>query len=70
MPDKIKILELEIVNYRQYYDKQVMRFLDRDEGFSVILGEMVLENQIFLTQLIGAFTKKNLIIKKTKANTL
>lgn len=66
MPDKIKILELEIVNYRQYYDKQVMRFLDRDEGFSVILGENGSGKSNILNAINWCFYKKEPHNKKNK----
>lgn len=39
LPENIKIIEIEIENYRQYIGNQLVRFPDRDKGFSVIIGE-------------------------------
>lgn len=34
-----RIIEIEIKNYRQYHDKQLITFPDRSDGFSVIIGD-------------------------------
>ena len=39
MVQKIRIIEIEIENYRQYVNKQVIEFSNRENGFSVIIGE-------------------------------
>jgi DNA sulfur modification protein DndD len=39
MTDEIRIISIEIENYRQYYGKQIVEFPDRDNGFSVIVGD-------------------------------
>ena len=39
MAKSIKIIEIEIENYRQYHGKQLVKFPDRSEGFSVIIGD-------------------------------
>ena len=38
MTDKIRFIEIEINNYRQYYGEQTVIFQDRESGFDVILG--------------------------------
>ncbi len=39
MAKSIRIIEIEIENYRQYHDKQMVKFPDRSDGFSVIIGD-------------------------------
>ncbi len=39
MVNAIRIIEIEIKNYRQYRDKQLITFPDRSDGFSVIIGD-------------------------------
>lgn len=39
MSDEIKILSLELQNYRQFYGNQKISFKSRDEGFTVIFGK-------------------------------
>ena len=38
MSTKTRFIEVELYNYRQYYDKQTISFQDRKSGFDVILG--------------------------------
>ncbi len=37
--NSIKIIEIEIENYRQYFGKQLITFNDRTKGFSVVIGD-------------------------------
>jgi len=39
MADKIRIISIELNNYRQYYGKQKVEFLSREEGFTALIGE-------------------------------
>lgn len=39
MADEIRIISIELNNYRQYYGKQKIEFSSRDEGFTTIIGE-------------------------------
>ena len=36
--DEIKLLSVEIENYRQYYGHHKIEFASRDDGFTVIFG--------------------------------
>ena len=36
--DEIKLLSVEIENYRQYYGRHKIEFASREEGFTVIFG--------------------------------
>jgi DNA sulfur modification protein DndD len=38
MTDRIRFIEIEINNYRQYFEEQTISFQDRKNGFDVILG--------------------------------
>ena len=58
MPDKIKIVEIEIENYRQFNDKQIIKFPGRDEGFSVIIGENGAGKSNILNAINWCFYKK------------
>ena len=39
MSENIKITSIKFVNYRQYFGEHNVKFSNRDEGFSVIVGE-------------------------------
>ncbi len=39
MADEIRIISVELNNYRQYYGKQKIEFSSREEGFTTIIGE-------------------------------
>ena len=39
MAKSIRIIEIEIENYRQYLGNQLVKFPDRSDGFSVIIGD-------------------------------
>ena len=39
MSENIKITSIKFVNYRQYFGEHDIKFSNRDEGFSVIVGE-------------------------------
>ena len=39
MADEIRIISVELNNYRQYYGKQKIEFSSRNEGFTTIIGE-------------------------------
>lgn len=39
MSDEIKLISLEIQNYRQFYGNQKISFASRDKGFTVIFGK-------------------------------
>lgn len=39
MSDEIKLISIEIQNFRQYYGNQKINFSSRDEGFTVIFGK-------------------------------
>lgn len=39
MADEIRIISVELNNYRQYYGKQKVEFSSREEGFTAIIGE-------------------------------
>ena len=39
MSENIKITSIKFVNYRQYFGEHNIKFSNRDEGFSVIVGE-------------------------------
>ena len=39
MSDEIKLISIEIQNYRQFYGNQKISFATRDEGFTVIFGK-------------------------------
>ena len=66
MTDKTRIIEIEIENYRQYNEKQVIEFPDRDEGFSVILGENGAGKSNILNAINWCFYKKEPHQKKNE----
>ena len=66
MTDKTRIIEIEIENYRQYNGKQVIEFPDRDEGFSVILGENGAGKSNILNAINWCFYKKEPHQKKNE----
>ena len=39
MSDDIRLLSVEIQNYRQYYGNHKLNFASREEGFTVIMGK-------------------------------
>ena len=39
MSDDIKLVSVEIQNYRQYYGNHKINFASREEGFTVIMGK-------------------------------
>ncbi|RZD45668.1 MAG: hypothetical protein CXT78_04980 [Thaumarchaeota archaeon] len=39
MSDDIKLISIEIENYRQYYDNHKINFVGREDGFTVIMGK-------------------------------
>jgi len=39
MSDDIKLISIEIENYRQYYGNHKINFVDRKDGFTVIMGK-------------------------------
>ena len=39
MSDEIRIISVELENYRQYYGKNKIEFSSRDEGFTIIAGK-------------------------------
>ena len=66
MTDKTRIIEIEIENYRQYNGKQVIEFPDRNEGFSVILGENGAGKSNILNAINWCFYKKEPHQKKNE----
>ena len=39
MSDEIQIMSIELENYRQYFGRHKIEFLDRDKGFTIIFGK-------------------------------
>ena len=58
MSEKIKIASIRLENYRQYYGSQKVEFLNRDDGFSVIVGENGAGKSNLLNAINWCFYKK------------
>ena len=58
MADEIRIVSIELNNYRQYYGKQKIDFSSRNEGFTVIIGENGEGKSNLLNAINWCFYKK------------
>ena len=64
MKDKIKITSIKIENYRQYFGIHNIEFPNREEGFSVIVGENGAGKSNLLNALNWCFYRKEPHTKK------
>lgn len=66
MSEKIKIISLKLENYRQYYGSHNVEFPNREDGFSVIVGENGAGKSNLLNAINWCFYKKEPHNKKNK----
>ena len=66
LAEKIKIISVEFENYRQYMDYHKLEFKNREDGFTVVVGENGAGKSNLLNLTYWCFYKKEPHGKKNK----